>query len=69
MALFHIRKRAFRYASRGITVNASYPRIVGTGIWTEIDKRFAEMTDAPVGATYKSTLKVSPLTVPKHRTM
>lgn len=40
-------------ASRGITVNAYCPGIVGTGMWTEIDKRFAEITGAPVGETYK----------------
>ncbi|WP_154954774.1 acetoin reductase [Klebsiella grimontii] len=44
---------AKEYASRGITVNAYCPGIVGTGMWTEIDKRFAEITGAPVGETYK----------------
>lgn len=40
-------------ASDGITVNAYAPGIVGTDMWVEIDKRFAELTGAPVGATYK----------------
>ena len=44
---------AKEYASRGITVNAYCPGIVGTGVWTEIDQRFAEITGAPVGETYK----------------
>lgn len=44
---------AKEYASRGITVNAYCPGIVGTGMWTEIDKRFSEITGAPVGETYK----------------
>lgn len=29
------------------------PGIVGTDMWVEIDKCFAELTGAPVGATYK----------------
>jgi meso-butanediol dehydrogenase/(S,S)-butanediol dehydrogenase/diacetyl reductase len=40
-------------ASDGITVNAYAPGIVGTDMWVEIDRRFAELTGAPVGATYK----------------
>ena len=40
-------------ASDGITVNAYAPGIVGTDMWVEIDKRFAELTGVPVGATYK----------------
>lgn len=44
---------AKEYASRGITVNAYCPGVVGTGMWTEIDKRFSEITGAPVGETYK----------------
>ncbi|MFT8209970.1 MAG: acetoin reductase [Symbiopectobacterium sp.] len=44
---------AKEYASRGITVNAYCPGIVGTGMWTEIDKRFSEITGTPVGETYK----------------
>jgi meso-butanediol dehydrogenase/(S,S)-butanediol dehydrogenase/diacetyl reductase len=44
---------AKEYASDGITVNAYCPGIVGTDMWVEIDKRFAEITGAPIGATYK----------------
>ena len=44
---------AKEYANDGITVNAYCPGIVGTDMWVEIDKRFAELTGAPVGATYK----------------
>jgi len=44
---------AKEYASDGITVNAYCPGIVGTDMWVEIDKRFAEITGAPLGATYK----------------
>jgi len=40
-------------AGDGITVNAYCPGIVGTDMWVEIDKRFAELTGAEVGATYK----------------
>lgn len=44
---------AMEYASAGITVNAYCPGLVGTDMWVEIDKRFAEVTGAAVGATYK----------------
>lgn len=44
---------AKEYASDGITVNAYCPGIVGTDMWVEIDKRFAELTGATIGATYK----------------
>lgn len=44
---------AKEFASDGITVNAYCPGIVGTDMWIEIDKRFAEITGAKVGATYK----------------
>lgn len=44
---------AKEYASDGITVNAYCPGIVGTDMWVEIDKRFAELTGAKVGATYE----------------
>jgi len=44
---------AKEFASEGITVNAYCPGIVGTDMWAEIDRRFAEITGAPVGATYK----------------
>ena len=40
-------------ASDGITVNAYAPGIVGTDMWVEIDRRFAELTGTAVGATYK----------------
>lgn len=43
---------AKEYASDGITVNAYCPGIVGTDMWVEIDRRFAELTGAPVGETY-----------------
>lgn len=44
---------AKEYASRGITVNAYCPGIVGTGMWEEIDARFAELTGAPKGETFR----------------
>lgn len=44
---------AKEYASAGITVNAYCPGIVGTDMWVEIDKRFAELTGAEVGETYR----------------
>jgi meso-butanediol dehydrogenase/(S,S)-butanediol dehydrogenase/diacetyl reductase len=44
---------AKEYASHGITVNAYWPGIVGTDMWVEIDERFAELTGAPKGETYK----------------
>jgi meso-butanediol dehydrogenase/(S,S)-butanediol dehydrogenase/diacetyl reductase len=44
---------AIEYASDGITVNAYCPGIVGTDMWVEIDERFAELTGAPKGETYK----------------
>lgn len=44
---------AQEYASRGITVNAYCPGIVGTDMWDVIDQRFSSLTGAPVGATYK----------------
>lgn len=43
---------AQEFASDGITVNAYCPGIVGTDMWVEIDRRFAEITGAEVGATY-----------------
>lgn len=43
---------AKEYASRGITVNAYCPGIVGTGMWTEIDRRFSEITGAAIGETW-----------------
>lgn len=44
---------AKEFAADGITVNAYCPGIVGTDMWVEIDRRFAELTGAPIGATYK----------------
>lgn len=44
---------AKEYASRGITVNAYCPGVVGTDMWVEIDRRFAEITGAPKGETYR----------------
>ncbi|MEN4873639.1 acetoin reductase [Kosakonia cowanii] len=44
---------AKEYASRGITVNAYCPGIVGTGMWEEIDRRFSDITGTPLGETYK----------------
>ena len=44
---------AKEYASHGITVNGYCPGIVGTDMWVEIDKRFAEITGAAIGETYK----------------
>jgi meso-butanediol dehydrogenase/(S,S)-butanediol dehydrogenase/diacetyl reductase len=44
---------AKEYASDGITVNAYGPGIVGTDMWVEIDRRFAEITGAKVGETYE----------------
>ncbi|MCB1674978.1 MAG: acetoin reductase [Halioglobus sp.] len=44
---------AKEYANAGITVNAYCPGVVGTDMWVEIDKRFAELTGAAVGATYE----------------
>ncbi|MBE7619322.1 acetoin reductase [Komagataeibacter sp. FXV2] len=40
-------------APYGITVNAYCPGVVGTDMWVEIDRRMAEETGAPIGATYK----------------
>jgi meso-butanediol dehydrogenase/(S,S)-butanediol dehydrogenase/diacetyl reductase len=47
------RAAAKEYASAGITVNAYCPGIVGTDMWVEIDERFAELTGAPKGETFK----------------
>lgn len=44
---------AKEYASAGITVNAYCPGIVGTDMWDEIDARFAELTGAKKGETFK----------------
>lgn len=44
---------AKEYASAGITVNSYCPGIVGTDMWVEIDARFAALTGAKKGETYK----------------
>ncbi|GBQ65747.1 oxidoreductase [Ameyamaea chiangmaiensis NBRC 103196] len=44
---------AKEYASHGITVNAYCPGVVGTDMWVDIDARFAELTGAAKGETYK----------------
>lgn len=44
---------AIEYASAGITVNAYAPGIVGTDMWVEVDERFAKLTGAKKGETYK----------------
>lgn len=44
---------AKEFASAGITVNSYCPGVVGTDMWVDMDKKFAEFTGAPVGATYK----------------
>jgi meso-butanediol dehydrogenase/(S,S)-butanediol dehydrogenase/diacetyl reductase len=44
---------AKEYANDGITVNGYGPGVVGTDMWVEIDRRFAELTGAKVGETYK----------------
>jgi meso-butanediol dehydrogenase/(S,S)-butanediol dehydrogenase/diacetyl reductase len=43
---------AKEYAADGITVNAYCPGVVGTDMWVQIDKRFAELTGAAEGETY-----------------
>ncbi|MFT8897506.1 MAG: acetoin reductase [Acetobacter sp.] len=43
---------AKEYASKGITVNAYCPGIVGTDMWVEIDSLFSELTGAEKGATF-----------------
>lgn len=48
---------AKEYASDGITVNAYGPGVVGTDMWVEIDRRFAEVTGAKVGETYKKFIE------------
>ncbi len=44
---------AKEHAAEGITVNAYCPGVVGTDMWVEIDKRFAELTGAAEGETYE----------------
>jgi meso-butanediol dehydrogenase / (S,S)-butanediol dehydrogenase / diacetyl reductase len=51
--LVYTQAAAKEFASEGITGNASCPGVVGTDIWVEIDRQMAEITGAPIGATYK----------------
>lgn len=44
---------AQEFASAGITVNAYCPGVVGTDMWTVIDKRMSEITGAAIGESYK----------------
>lgn len=44
---------AKEHAVDGITVNAYCPGVVGTDMWVEIDKRFAELTGAAEGETFE----------------
>lgn len=44
---------AQEFASSGITVNAYCPGVVGTDMWTEIDKRMSDITGAKIGESYK----------------
>ncbi|MBB2169412.1 acetoin reductase [Gluconacetobacter aggeris] len=44
---------AKEYASKGITVNAYCPGVVGTDMWVEIDRLFSEITGAEKGATFR----------------
>lgn len=43
---------AREYADKQITVNAYCPGVVGTDMWVDIDRRFADLTGARVGETY-----------------
>jgi len=44
---------ALEHAADAITVNAYCPGVVGTDMWVEIDKRFAELTGAAEGETFE----------------
>jgi len=44
---------AKEHAADGITVNAYCPGVVGTDMWVEIDRRFADLTDAAEGETFE----------------
>ena len=48
---------AKEFARDGITVNSYAPGVVGTDMWVEIDRRFAEITGAKVGETYKKFIE------------
>lgn len=37
----------------GITVNGYSPGIVGTGMWEQLDREFADLTGAEIGATFE----------------
>jgi len=52
---------AKEYGHAGITVNAYSPGIVGTDMWTEIDRRLADITGQPVGDTLVEYPKKIPL--------
>lgn len=43
---------AKEFAAEGITVNAYCPGVVGTAMWTEIDRRMAEITGAKIGESF-----------------
>ena len=43
---------AREYGDKKITVNAYCPGVVGTDMWVDIDRRFAELTGAEIGETY-----------------
>lgn len=45
---------AKEFAPDGITVNAYCPGIVDTTMWTEVDRRFAELTEAEPGETFQA---------------
>jgi meso-butanediol dehydrogenase / (S,S)-butanediol dehydrogenase / diacetyl reductase len=44
---------AKEHAADGITVNAYCPGVVGTDMWVEIDRRFAELTGVAEGETFR----------------
>ncbi|MGE2717329.1 acetoin reductase [Mycolicibacterium litorale] len=44
---------AKEHAADGITVNAYCPGVVGTDMWVEIDRRFAQLTGVAEGETFK----------------
>ena len=52
---------AKEYASRGITVNAYCPGVVGTDMWVTIDERFAELTGAERVRRSTNSSRESPL--------
>src|SRR3546814_7695115 len=50
---------AKEYASDGITVNAYCPGIVGTDMWQEIDRRFAELRSEEHTSELQSLMRIS----------